>query len=97
MIRPLLFLVLSIVIARMFWRVVDNIIEGATGFTGQSRASRVRPPAGRPPGVAMVRDPICGTFLLPDRAVALVDGRDRVYFCSDACRDEYRTRAGRTA
>ena len=25
----------------------------------------------------MVRDPVCGTFVLPERAVTLVDGRDR--------------------
>jgi hypothetical protein len=42
----------------------------------------------------MVRDPICGTFVLPDRAVSLTDGRQRVFFCSTACRDTYRERAG---
>ena len=44
----------------------------------------------RPRGVQMVRDPVCGTFVVPDRAVTLVDGRARVFFCSDACRDKYR-------
>jgi YHS domain-containing protein len=37
----------------------------------------------------MVRDPICGTFVLPDRARSIADGGSRVYFCSDACRDKY--------
>ena len=40
-----------------------------------------------------VRDPVCGTFLLPDRALMLSDGRTRVFFCSDACRDKYRARS----
>ena len=40
----------------------------------------------------MVRDPVCGTFVLPASAVTLVDGRARLYFCSDACRDKYRAR-----
>jgi YHS domain-containing protein len=43
-------------------------------------------------GVAMARDPVCGTFVVADRAVTLVDGRSRVYFCSNACRDKYRAR-----
>jgi YHS domain-containing protein len=43
-------------------------------------------------GVQMVRDPVCGTFVVPDRAVALMVGRDHLYFCSTACRDTYRSR-----
>jgi len=38
----------------------------------------------------MVRDPVCGTFVLPDHALMVSDGRARVFFCSDACRDKYR-------
>ena len=36
----------------------------------------------------MVRDPVCGTFVLPDHALTIVDGRSRVFFCSGACRDQ---------
>ena len=80
MIRLLLFGVLSVLVARTFWRLVDSIIEGATG-RGKSVPRQ---------GVPMVRDPVCGTFLLPDRAIAVVDGGARLYFCSTACRDRYR-------
>jgi YHS domain-containing protein len=87
MFRVVLLLVLSIIISRMFWRIVGSFREGISGGG-----------AGQPPrvpqhGVPMVRDPICGTFLLPERAAAtLVDGRSRQYFCSTACRDKYRAR-----
>jgi hypothetical protein len=82
MVRLLLFIVLAIVIARAFWRMFDGIVEAVSGA----------PPAAGVPdrSVAMVRDPVCGTFVLPDRAVTLVDGAERVHFCSDACRDKYR-------
>jgi YHS domain-containing protein len=40
----------------------------------------------------MVRDPVCGTFVVPDRAVRLTDGREPVFFCSTACRDKFRAR-----
>jgi YHS domain-containing protein len=84
--RFVLFLVLSVFVARAFWRLVDGIVAGAS--------SRGGPRAGVPDrGVQMVRDPVCGTFVLPDRAVSLVDGRTRVHFCSDACRDKYRARS----
>ncbi len=81
MLRLILIIVFAIVIARAFWRMFDGIMEGAG----------VRP-AGRVPdrSVAMVRDPVCGTFVLPERAVTLVHGTERLHFCSDACRDAYR-------
>ena len=87
MVRFLLLAILITIVARMFWRVVDGIIEGATGQSRASRSARTQAPS-----VPMVRDPICGTFVLPDRAVTLVDGRHLVYFCSDSCRDKYRAR-----
>jgi len=68
----------------MLWRLVDSFIEGVTGQPRQPRA-----PAR---GVSMARDPVCGTFVLPERAVTLVNGRTRVFFCSEACRDKYRAR-----
>jgi hypothetical protein len=84
MLRFLLLLLLFIFVARILWRSVDAFIEGVSG----------RPRVPREPrrGVAMARDPVCGTFVLPERAVTLADGRSRLYFCSEACRDRYRAR-----
>jgi hypothetical protein len=83
MVRLVLTIVLVLLIARLFWRIVDNIIAGARGSTVPRAPER---------GVPMARDPVCGTFVLPDRAVTLTEGRRAVYFCSDACRDKYRAR-----
>jgi YHS domain-containing protein len=92
MVRIVLLIVLFIVIARAFWRVVDNVVEAATGEPRRGGGVPAQ-------GMAMVRDPICGTFVVRDRAVSLTDGATRVFFCSEACRDQYRARAvkGRTA
>ena len=84
MVRLVLLLVLAIIISRMFWRIVRSFGDGLSG--GQPRVP--------PRGVPMVRDPVCGTFVLAERAVELVEGRSRVFFCSDACRDKYRARRG---
>jgi YHS domain-containing protein len=83
MLRLLLMLVLIVMLARGFWRMVDGIVEGLTG-----RGSTGVP--GR--GVQMVRDPVCGTFVLPERALTMSDGRQRIFFCSATCRDKYRAR-----
>ena len=85
MLRLLLLFILITFVARAFWRVVDGMIEGLRGTS---------PGANRPPNqaVAMVRDPVCGTFVLPDRAVTLSEGGRQLHFCSTRCRDEFRAR-----
>ncbi len=90
MLRVVLLLILLVFIARAFWRVVDGVREG---LGGASR--RPAPPAER--GVHMVRDPVCGTFVVPERAVSLLDGSSRLFFCSTACRDRYRAGAAGAA
>ncbi len=87
MIRLLLLVVLFIVVARVFWRFVDNIIEAAGGSSGSSH------PRAPDDGVQMARDPVCGMFVVRDRALMLADGRTTQYFCSAACRDKYLARS----
>jgi len=89
MLRFALLAILIPLLARMFWNAVDHFIAGVTGQTAQPRSRASRPQA-PPPGIQMARDPVCGTFVQPDRAVTILDGRSRVFFCSDACRDKYR-------
>jgi YHS domain-containing protein len=84
MLRLVLFLALSIFVGRAFWRVVDGFMEGVSGRSRRTQAPQRR--------VQMARDPVCGTFVVPDAAVSLVEGRTRLFFCSDACRDTYRAR-----
>ncbi len=84
MFRFALLLILFVFIARAFWRVVDGIVEGITGAP--------RTLARGSGGVAMVRDPVCGMFVLPDRALSVSVGRRQLFFCSPACRDKYRAK-----
>ncbi len=84
MLRIVLVLILCVLLARAFWRVVDGVIEGLGGASASS--GRQVPTR----GVQMERDPVCGTYVVPERAIALVAGGRRVYFCSTRCRDKYR-------
>jgi hypothetical protein len=84
LLRLVLFIVFAVVFARGFWRLVDGIVEGISGGSHRGQVPTR--------GVHMVRDPVCGTFVLPDHALTLVDGRARLFFCSDACRAKYQAR-----
>jgi len=84
MARFVLLLILFIIVSRIFWRIVDSFMEGVTGQRRHSRTPQR--------GVPMARDPVCGTFVLPERAVTLVNGRTRLFFCSETCRDKYRAK-----
>ncbi len=83
----LLLLVLAMVVARAIPRILGGVMEGLSGRAPRSQGGNV--PAH---GIQMVRDPVCGTYVIPDRAIALADGSQRVYFCSTNCRDKYRAR-----
>ena len=76
MLRVVLLALLIVLLARAFWRLVDGVIEGSSGPP--------RPVGAAQRGVPMARDPVCGTFVVPERAVTLADGpRQTAYFCSD--------------
>ena len=88
MLREFLSLVLMLLVARAIWRVVGGALQGLAG------PSPNRTTGGNAPkhGVQMVRDPVCGTYVIRDRAIALSDGSRPVFFCSANCRETYRTR-----
>ena len=77
MIRVLLLTILVLLIARAFWRVVDGILQAAGG------RERTRP------GVKLVRDPVCGTYVAPGSAFSLTARGETHYFCSEECRTKY--------
>jgi YHS domain-containing protein len=89
MLRLILILLLIVFIARAFWRVIDNVLVGMRD--GTSPQPRTRAQASRT-GIQMARDPVCGTFVVPERAVTLVDGTHLIHFCSTECRDAFRAR-----
>ena len=80
MVRAILLAILLIVIARIFWRVVDAVIEAARS-PGEGR--------GPGPAVKLVRDPVCGTFVPARSALSARAGGTTHYFCSEACRAKF--------
>lgn len=94
MLEVVLDIVFTVVVIRAIWKLLQGVMAGLSGAPGGARPSRPATPAGPPAqGVQMARDPVCGTYVVPERALSIRDGRQPVYFCSDACRDKYRAKS----
>jgi YHS domain-containing protein len=80
LVRLLLLALLVLLVGRAIWRLVEGIVAGASlsGGSGPPQKSE-----------RMVRDPICGTFVLPSRALSLASGGHVEYFCSEQCRTAF--------
>jgi YHS domain-containing protein len=81
----LLEIIVLLLVIRAAWRMVGSMIKVSAG-TRRTDAS------GEPRAVKLVRDPVCGTYVSPDSAIS--DGKQ--YFCSEKCRNAYRTQASET-
>ena len=78
MLRVLLFALLVIFAARSLSRLFSGIVDGLAGRDRQLDQS-----------VHMVRDPVCGTFVVPSQELMVVRGRRVLFFCSERCRAAY--------
>lgn len=68
-----------LIIIRILWRLI----------LGPMRRPRHARTGKKKPAVPLVRDPVCGTYLLPERALKTGSGDGTLYFCSETCRDKY--------
>lgn len=75
----LLRLLLAVLIIRLVWRFVTGVLAGARGAR----------PAATERSVALVRDPVCGTYIEPGRALRTRSGATTHYFCSARCQQVF--------
>ena len=87
MARFILLLALFVVIARTFWRFFDAVVRGASGPAPQGG-----PRPGRQGAVKMQQCPVCGTYVVPGKAISIVSGGAPIYFDTEKCRAEYQSR-----
>ena len=85
MVRALLLFLFFLFVARAFWRLVEGVARGAMGEGAAPPQSRRRGPAA-PTAVKMTQCPVCGTYVVPEKAITGVSKGKVVHFCSDACR-----------
>ena len=90
MARVILLFILLLVIARTFWRFVDAVVRAASGTPPAQGKPGGRP--GAPAAVKMSQCPVCGTYVVPGKAISIVSGGSPVYFDTEKCRAEYQSR-----
>ena len=88
MARFLLLLALFVVVARVFWRFFDAVLRGASGTAKPGGNPRGGPAA----AVKMSQCPVCGTYVVPGKAISLVSDGAPVYFDTEKCRAEFQSR-----
>jgi len=84
-VRALLLFLFFLFVARAFWRLVEGVARGAMGEGAAPPQSRRKGPAA-PTAVKMTQCPVCGTYVVPEKAITGVSKGKVVHFCSDACR-----------
>lgn len=79
MARVILWVVLAVIVLRLLWRFVHAIMDGAGMLRGSAP----------PPAVKLVRDPVCGVYVVPSKALTAGAGASTRYFCSEKCRQAW--------
>ena len=82
--RFFLLVVMVLLAIRAFGRLFAGVTQGSRA-SGAGRA--------RPLPVKMTKDPVCGTFVVPGKALSLSAGGATHWFCSERCRAEYAARS----
>ena len=83
LVRFILFSILITLVVRSVMRLLAGIVQGASG-TGD------RPVA--PPPTKMVKDPVCGTYVVPSKALTATRGGETAWFCSPQCQHAWQRR-----
>ena len=83
--RLFLLAVMVLLAIRAFGRLFAGVSQGARG-------PRSTTTGGAAP-VKMTKDPVCGTFVVPGKALSLSAGGTTHWFCSERCRAEYASRS----
>lgn len=82
LIRFILFSILITLLVRAVMKFFGGVVEGAAG--------KRRTPI--PPAAKMVKDPICGTYVVQERALVSSRGGETAWFCSPECQKAWQQR-----
>jgi hypothetical protein len=82
--RALLLFVFFLLLARAVWRLLEGVVRGAMG--GQSQRGATGP---APTAVRMAQCPVCGTYVVPAKALTGVSHGQVLYYCSETCRGKH--------
>ena len=78
-------ILIAVLLIRAVWGFIAGVIRGASAPRHQGPREKR--------GISLVRDPVCGTFVEPSRALQAREGATVHYFCSEDCRQSFRRSA----
>jgi YHS domain-containing protein len=94
----LLRLLLLFLLVRALMLIVGGLIRGLIGAARVPGEPSTRTAAGsvaRSHGT-LVQDPVCGTYVLQERALPMKTAAGTAFFCSERCRSAYDAQAARS-
>jgi len=71
----------------LVWLVIRALLR-----LGRGIVAGLREAASPPPAVPLVRDPVCGTFVVAANAPSFGTGAQMRFFCSEKCRRMYQSK-----
>ena len=88
MLRWVIWLLILALVARVVTAFLHGLRAGVSGPRPGASTT-----GGSIKSMPLVRDPICGTYVEPSRAVSERTGSTVHYFCSESCRRSFRQSA----
>jgi len=80
--------ILASILLSLILRSISRFVRGLQQGMGPPRETE-------PPAVALARDPVCGTFVVPAKALTVGQGSQTRFFCSEKCRRAYQVKLAR--
>ena len=83
LLRAILLFLFFAFLARAVWRLLEGVARGAMGPGSDAGRGPVVPPNAT---VKMARCSVCGTYVVPAKALTGVSRGQVIYYCSETCR-----------
>ena len=88
--KTILFLMGAVIVISMLRSVIGALGKLFGDFVSPAPPGGVRRPS-VPSGGELKKDPVCGTFISTSTAIQKKVGSEVYYFCSTACRDQFKS------
>jgi uncharacterized protein len=86
--RVLLIVIAALVVMRLVGRFLLGLFVGLADPAPGGTRGPSRGPARAKVAGALVQDPVCGTYVPRETAIAVSAGAGTRFYCSEACRDK---------
>lgn len=88
--RWILNAIVILLLIRLALRFLLGLFQGLAEPAGSTARGGSRKSAGAKSVGALVQDPVCGTYIPRETAIAVSAGAGTRFYCSQACRDKDR-------